>query len=122
VPDKTTIPIAYRQENDLESLCPVLVVTSHFLKNVNLEEVKVKRETVSFGTKDFPGILFKTGIDFNADGQNEILLYHEEVKDNVTDEGDENSAYSASVIAMYFGGKWFRTSYWEEGQDGLEGF
>lgn len=120
--DKGMAPIVYRQENQFDLRSPALFVTCNFLEQVDFERAKINKETINFGTKDFPGILYKTGIDFNSDGQDEVLMYHEEVKDTITSEGDEDSAYMYSIIAMYFKNKWYRTSYWVEGPNGVEGF
>lgn len=122
ITDRGMAPIVYKQENQFDLKSPCLLVTCNFVEQVDLERIKINRDTLHFGTKDFPGVLYKTGIDFNSDGQDEVLMYHEEVKDNVTPEGDEDSAYIYSIIAMYFKNKWYRTSYWEEGPDGVSGF
>lgn len=122
IADKKLVPIVYAQQNQFDPNSPILFVTSGFVERIELAKAKINRETISFGTNDFPGKLYKTGIDVNGDGQNEILMYFEKVEDKVAEEGDESSAYQASMIALFVKGKWYRTSYWETGPDGIVGF
>jgi hypothetical protein len=122
ITDKKMAPIVYSQQNMFDVNSPILFVTSKFIQRTNLEKARVNRETISFGTKDYPGKLHKTGIDSNGDGQNEVLMYYETVEDKTVEEGDESSAYQASMIALFVKGKWYRTSYWETGPDGIVGF
>jgi hypothetical protein len=116
------VPIVYEISHNFDQQSPCILVTSSFLKKTDLNKATVKKETIGFGSEDYPGILYKTGIDLNADGQNEILVYNEFVDDKITGEGDEGENYSYSITAMYFKNKWYRTSFWQEGQDGIEGF
>jgi len=122
IPDQGMTPIMYKQKNSFDEHSPVLLATSSFLERVDLDTAKVHRDTLLFGTEDFSGTLYTTGIDFNADGQDEVVMYHETIQDSWASEGDESESYTRSMIALYFKNKWYRTSYWQEGQDGIEGF
>lgn len=122
VPDKNWVPVIFQQENQFDVDSPVLLVTSSFLERVNLETTKIHKDTVLFGSDGFSGTRHITGIDFNADGQDEIVMLREIKQDEWASEGDENESYTRSIIALYFKNKWHRTSYWQAGQDGIEGF
>jgi hypothetical protein len=122
VPDQSWVPIVYQQKNQFDVNSPLLLVTSGFLERVDLETTKIHKDTVLFGSDGFSGTRHITGIDFNADGQDEIVMLREITQDDWASEGDENESYARSIIALYFKNKWHRTSYWQEGQDGIEGF
>ena len=117
------VPIVYKQQYRLEPKTPILLVTSGFLEHLNLNDAVIIRDTTIFGTVDYERTVYKTGIDFNHDGQNEVLMYHEEVRDNF-DFGDDGEAdvQINSILAVYFNKRWYRTSFWQNGQDGIEGF
>lgn len=118
---RKNVPVVYKQKNLLDPWCPVLLVTSDFINHVNLDNASVARDTITFGDDDFSGVLYKTGIDLNGDGQFEVLMYNEVVRDKAQP-GDESLGYNNSIVAMFFKNSWYRTSYWVDGQIGLEGF
>ncbi|MBO0321621.1 hypothetical protein J0X14_04870 [Muricauda sp. CAU 1633] len=122
VPDQNGVPIIFQQENQFDEHSPVLLVTSDFLERMDLETTKINKETVLFGSDGLSGTRYITGIDFNADGQDEIVMFQEITQDEWASEGDESESYTRSMIALYFKDKWHRTSYWQEGPDGIEGF
>jgi hypothetical protein len=116
------IPVVYKLEYMFDTRSPFILVTSAFLEKVKIDRAIVKIEQENFGTKTRPGVLHKIGIDFNGDGQPEVQLYDEEMKDFETPEGDEGGAYRHYTLAIYSRQHWYRTSYWQNGQDGVEGF
>lgn len=122
VPDQKEAPIIFQQENEFDEHSPVLLVSSTFMDHIDLNEVQVNWDTVVFGSEDMSGTLYSIGLDFNDDGQEEVLMYNETMHDHLSDEGDESLASESSIIGLYFKNQWYRTSFWEDGMDGLEGF
>ncbi|MFD2099587.1 hypothetical protein [Flagellimonas iocasae] len=122
VPDKHGVPIIFQQENEFDEHSPVLLVSSTFMNHIDLNEAKVHRETVVSGSEDMSGTRYCIGLDFNGDGQLEVLMYNETIHDHLSDEGDESLVSESSIIGLYYKNQWYRTSIWEIGMDGLEGF
>ncbi len=121
--DQNDAPIVYRQQNKLESGTPILLVTSRFLEHIDLEKAKIHRSTQVQGTEEYSETLLTLSIDFNDDGQPEVLMYQIQVEDTFAMEGDEGVGNQpSSTMGLYFENCWYRTSFWQMGQDGLEGF
>ncbi len=122
VPNQSGVPIVYEMNNQFDVHSPILLVTSNFMRRVDLQTTEIYKDTILFDTENFLGKRYITGIDFNADGQDEVIMYHETTQDSWASEGDESESYTQSIIVLYYKNKWYRTSYWQEGQDGIEGF
>ncbi len=125
VADYNEVPIVYQQENQFDEHSPVLLVTSSFLERVDLETAQIQKDTVDtvlYDTENFSVKQYITGVDFNNDGQDEVVMYYETTQDRWASEGDEGGSNVSLLIAFYFKDHWYRTSYWEDGQDGIEGF
>jgi hypothetical protein len=122
VHDQTSVPIVYEQENSFDEHSPILLVSSIFLDYIDLNEAKVRWDTVAFGSEDMSGTRRIIGLDFNGDGQDEVLTFHETTEAYEPSEGDESITSARSIIGLYFKNHWHRTSFWQEGPDGMEGF
>lgn len=121
VPDQTEVPIIFQQENEFDEHSPVLLVSSTFMDHIDLNEVKVRWEHIAFGSEDISGLRCTIGLDFNGDGQEEVLAYHE-TQEYEPSEYDESMTFERTLIGLYFKNQWYRTSFWKEGMDDLEGF
>ncbi|WP_379765577.1 hypothetical protein [Flagellimonas marina] len=122
VVDPKMVPIVYQQKNSFDEHSPILFVSSIFLDYIDLNEAKVRWDTVAFGSEDMSGTRRIIGLDFNGDGQDEVLTFHETTEVYEPSEGDESSTSARSIIGLYFKNHWYRTSFWQEGPDGMEGF
>ncbi|WP_222981821.1 hypothetical protein [Flagellimonas meishanensis] len=120
--DHISVPIVYKQENILESNTLILLVTSHFLDQIDLEKVKINSNKMVHGNEEYSETMLTLGVDFNNDGQHEVLMYQNRIEDAFAMEEDGVSHQPNSIIGLYFENCWYRTSFWQEGQDGLEGF
>ena len=60
--------------------------------------------------------------DINNYSSYDVVRFIEDFNCLSTSENEEDESYYASMIAIRYTNKWFRTFFYEKGMDGVEGF
>lgn len=120
--DNKSVPIIFKNDALKFSKANMIILISDYgLSILDINAIKVVKETVSLGEKISPRKLQISKIDLDNNGETDIIFFEESYY-NLNVGNDENTNYFARFIAMCHKKKWYRTSFSEKGDDGVIGF
>jgi len=120
--DINSIPIIYTYPEKLvEDPLMTFLISDYAKSKLDIDKINVKKQVNNSCGND-ETIIIRTTVDFNNDGQVDALKF-DQISNNLTlPEEDEMENFEAKFIAILYKRKWYRTSFTETGQDGIEGF
>lgn len=120
--EENNVPVIYTYAgNYSEEPLLTIFISYYAISKLDINKIVVNKKIKYSGDNDEVKII-KTTVDLNNDGQIDILGFYQSNYDFPEIEEIEREYFEAKFIAVLYKGKWYRTSYTETGQDGLEGF
>ena len=123
--DGDLVPVEY-EILDLASINPkavsIIFIDRKLLQTLNDSRIRVETTIESIAESPNIGTSKTMEVDLNADEQVDIVSFFDHFIDNITPDGDQGDDYLAGSSIVLYHGKWYRTAYFENGQDGMEGF